>query len=816
MNPSTLYLSVAGMRCADCASTIENELKNTKGVLKTSVNYGSEKASVEYDSDLISPSHIIQKVKELNYDVLTSSATLSIKGMHCSSCVLSIESALADSDSIISADVNFGAEKATVEFLPNSISLPEIKELITRQGYEVLDSKSVDVFEEQSSLKLQELRRLRNRLIFSAAIGALVLLGSMKEFFPWLPEGLSNWYVLFILTTPVLFWGGSEFYKGTWAALKRKTADMNTLIAIGTSAAYLYSVIATFTPNFLIEGELELSIYYDTACMIIALILLGRYLETRARMRTTRAITKLMELKPATARVVREGRELDLPSGDIRVGDEVIVRPGERVPVDGVLTEGTGSVDESMITGEPIPLDKLVGEKVTGGTINVSRVFKMQATAVGIDTVLSQIINVVEKAMSSKAPVERLVDRVASYFVPAVIGAASLTFVIWILAVPEPSFNFAMLNSISVLIVACPCALGLATPTAVMVGIGRGAENGVLIKNGQALELATKIHTVIFDKTGTLTMGKPTVTDVIILDGVEKEIIGLAAGAEKDSLHPLAKAVIKYAKDNKIPIKQAGKVEIYPGGGIGAEVDGKSLLIGNIRLMSSMGIDLESITYDIEKLSKEKKTLVFVALNNMPSAIIAFRDTVKQYSAAVIDSIERMGMEVFMLTGDTESSAQITAHELGIKNVLSGVLPSEKAQLVRQQKSKSGGVIAMVGDGINDAPALIESDIGIAIGAGEDIAMESADIVLTGNDLRGVITAVDLSRKTTGIIKQNLFFALIYNIVLIPLAAGALYPFFGILVSPVYAAAAMALSSVSVVTNSLRLRGYQPKLRFNL
>jgi len=641
-----------------------------------------------------------------------------------------------------------------------------------------------------------------------------MVLGSIPKMFgvhvPWIPGWLSSPFLQLLLATPVQFWAGLRFYRGAWAAVQHRTADMNTLIALGTSAAYAYSVVATFLPHAFTRAGLAPEVYYETAAIIVTLILLGRFLEARAKGRASEAIRRLMALAPQTARVVRNGEEVEIPAEEVQVGDIVVVRPGERIPVDGVVLEGYSAVDESMVTGESVPVDKGPGDLVIGGTLNRMGAFRFRATRVGKDTTLSQIIRLVEEAQTRKAPVQRLADRISAVFVPAVIIVATLTFLVWWIWGPQPSVTFALANFIAVLIIACPCALGLATPTAILVGTGKGAELGVLIKGGEALEAAGRVQVVILDKTGTLTRGRPTLTDAHPVNGFsEVDLLRWAGSAERGSEHPIGQAVVEAARARGIALADLQAFEAVPGGGIVARVEGRSVIVGTLRLLRERGVPPNGLLEVVDRLSQEGRTPMAVAVDGIAAGVLAVADTLKPHAREVIEELRRMGLQVAILTGDTRRTAEAIARQLGVDRVLSEILPHQKVEEVRRLQSE-GYRVAFVGDGINDAPALAQADLGIAIGAGTDVAMEAADIVLVGDDLWGIVRAIRLSRATLRTIRQNLFWAFAYNVALIPVAAGALYPFFGVLLNPVFAAAAMALSSVTVVSNSLRLRRFNP------
>ncbi|MFW6128777.1 MAG: heavy metal translocating P-type ATPase [Candidatus Aminicenantaceae bacterium] len=749
----------------------------------------------------------IKSVRKSGYEVGTTSIEIPIQGMHCASCVQNIEKALLQSRGVTKAAVNLATEKAKVEYIPSEISLAEIQRTIEQTGYKVLKVPSEEeVRDTEKAIREKEYRRLKQKFFTGLALAVIIFLGSSTHLFPWVPDFLSHFFVLWLLATPVQFWIGWQFYKGTGSAFKHRRADMNTLIAVGTSAAYLYSVAATVFPSLFARTGIEPKVYFDTSAIIIVLILFGRLLEARAKGQTSDAIKRLIGLQPKTARVVRDGKEQDIPVEKVLVGDEIVVRPGEKIPVDGVVIRGKSSVDESMITGESIPVNKKISDEVIGATINRTGSFQFKATKVGKDTALAQIIKLVQDAQGSKAPIQRLADIIAGYFVPIVISIAIVTFVIWFVFGPPPALTFALLNFVAVMIIACPCALGLATPTAVMVGTGKGAENGILIKGGESLETAHRIQTIVFDKTGTLTKGEPEVTDIVSLNSFpENKILKYAASAEKNSEHSLGEAIIKSANGRNIEIAEAKDFRAVEGHGIEARVEGKNILIGNKKLMKDRGVHVGDLEKMAEKFAGEGKTPIYISFDRKPAGLIAVADTLKENSVQAVEKLKKLGLEVVMLTGDNRKTAEAIARKAGFKRVLPEVLPEDKVHEIKRLQSE-GKKVAMVGDGINDAPALAQADIGIAIGSGTDVAVEASDITLVKDDLQGVASAIQLSKKTIQTIKQNLFWAFFYNSAGIPIAAGILYPFFGILLNPIFASAAMAFSSVSVVSNSLRLR----------
>lgn len=736
--------------------------------------------------------------------------------MSCASCVARVEQALSSVPGVISTNVNLASQKATVEYTEGT-DIAELRQAVAGAGYKL--GAEAQTLEDAITATQRELRSVRNQFIWAAVLAASIMAIMWAPDFAWKP------YLLWALATPVQFWAGLRFYRGAWGALRHKTADMNTLIATGTSAAYFYSTVAVLFPFLFTFGGIEPNLYFDTSAAIIALVLLGRFLEARARGQTSAAIKTLIGLRPKTAMVIRNGKEMQILVNDVRVGDLILVRPGERVPVDGVVRRGYSSIDESMITGESMPVEKKVGDEVIGGTINKTGSFQFKATRVGKDTTLAQIVRLVEEAQGSKAPIQRLADIIASYFVPIVIGIALITFVIWFLIGPAPTLTIALLNFIAVLIIACPCALGLATPAAITVGTGRGAENGILIRSAEALERAHQLTTVLLDKTGTLTLGQPRVTDIIASPRwSEEEVLRLAASAEHGSEHPIGEAIVRAAREKKLSLPPASGFTAIPGLGVEASVKKKRLLLGNLRLMKKRGLALKGLGEKAEHLRVKGKTVMFLGVDGKIAGIIALADTLKPGAKAAVSALHRMGIEVGMLTGDNRRTAKAIAQEVGIDRVLAEVLPEYKAQEVKKLQDE-GRVVAMVGDGINDAPALAQADVGIAIGTGTDVAMETGDITLISGDLMGIVTAISLSRRTIRTIKQNLFWAFAYNTALIPVAGGVLYLIFGgsgvpsglnfILgnhgfLNPILAAAAMAVSSLTVVFNSLRLRWFKP------
>jgi len=807
-------IPINGMSCAACAARIEKGLGSVEGVSQANVNFAAEKAAVLFDPNKTDLLHLIDKVKDLGYGARVEKVLLPIRGMSCAACVNKVEKALRSIKGVTQAGVNFATERASVEYLPEEVTLRDLKKVVRDAGYEVLEVEEEDIVERERIAREAELSRLKWKFVTGLVLLIPILL------FMWGASflekiGLSRkitFFLQFLLATPVQFWVGRQFYAGFWKATKNKTSDMNTLIAVGTSAAYIYSFIVTFAPHLIMVEGLMLDVYFDTSAAIIVLILLGRFLEARAKGRTSEAIKKLMGLQPKTARVIRDGKEMDISLREVIPGDIVLVRPGEKIPVDGIVREGYSSVDESMVTGESIPIEKRMGDKVIGAAINKSGSFQFEATRVGKDTVLAQIIRLVQEAQGSKPPIARMADVIASYFVPAVILVAIATFLIWYFFGPHPSLTYAFLNFVAVLIIACPCSLGLATPTSIMVGTGKGAENGILIRGAEALETAHQLDTIVLDKTGTLTKGEPSVTDIVESKRfTQKEILTLSASAERRSEHPLGEAIVKKAMEEGLTLLDPKDFQAIAGQGIEATIDSKRILLGNKKMMDERKVNLNGMADRSEQLSYEGKTPMFLAVDGEMAGVIAVADTLKDHSKKAVEALHRMGLEVIMLTGDNRRTAEAIAKQAGIDRVLAEVLPEMKAEEVKRLQSE-GKKVGMVGDGINDAPALAQADVGIAIGTGTDVAMESSDITLIGGDLKGIVTAIALSKATIRNIKQNLFWAFAYNTILIPVAAGVLFPFFGILLNPIFAAGAMAFSSVTVVSNALRLRRFNPPM----
>jgi P-type Cu+ transporter len=746
---------------------------------------------------------------------------LGIDGMHCASCVARVEQELARTPGVVDAAVNLMSEQATVSYLPQSTDVADLQEAVRRAGYTPRPAADagVDVVQRQDLDREREYRTLMRKSWFAAAISLPVVVLSYPDLFGldgwsfFVKGSDSLWWVwrsLGLVTVPVLVWAGGQFYTGAWQALRHRTANMYTLIALGISAAWLYSTAAVWWPSIFPKASFAQE-YYDVSAVVVALVTLGMALEVKAKGRSSEAIRKLIGLQAKTARVVRDGLELDVPIADVLVGDTVVVRPGEKVPVDGVITEGESSLDESMVTGESLPVDKTVGDQVIGATINKTGAFRFQATKVGADTALASIVRMVGDAQASKLPIQRIVDQVAGIFVPAVMIIAIVAFVVWFNLGPTPALAYAVIVFVTVLIIACPCALGLATPTSLTVGMGKGAEQGVLFRGGDALQAARALEVIVLDKTGTITHGQPALTDVIPVTGFEEaQVLRLAAAVERDSEHPLAQAIVTAAGERGLDVSLPARFDAIPGHGVQADVQGRTVLLGNRKLMADRGITTAALDEQAQRLAGEGKTPMYVAIDGRAAGLVAVADTIKPDSVAAIARLRRAGLEVVMMTGDNERTAQAIALQVGVDRVLAEVLPQDKAHEV-QKLQLEGKKVGMVGDGINDAPALTQADVGFAIGTGTDVAIEASDVTLVGGSLQSVATAIEISQATMRNIKQNLLGAFIYNGAGLPIAAGVFYPLFGVLLSPLIGAAAMAFSSLTVVSNANRLRRWQPR-----
>lgn len=809
-------LKIDGMTCAACAKTVERVSKKQPGVQEASVNFATEKLNINYDEEKIKLEDIQDAVAKAGYklSVETTNKTLKLEGMSCAACAKTIEKVTGRLNGVVEANVNFATEKLTVSFDSSLVRTSDIKKAIEKAGYKAIEEESnVDADKEK---KEKEMKSLWNRFLISAIFGAPLLIIAMVPMLTarlniMLPDIINPMlhmkvYALLelALVLPIMYTGRKYFIVG-FRSLLRLSPNMDSLISIGTSAAFIYSLFAVIE---IFTGNSGYEMYFESAGVILTLITLGKYLESVTKGKTSEAIKKLMGLAPKTATIIKDNKEVEIPIDEVEAGDIVVVKPGEKMPVDGEVVEGTTSVDESMLTGESIPVEKNVGNKIIGASINKNGFIKYKATKVGKDTALAQIIKLVENAQGSKAPIARMADVISGYFVPVVIALALTSSLAWFIS--GKSGVFALTIFISVLVIACPCALGLATPTAIMVGTGKGAEYGVLIKSGSALETAHKIQTIVFDKTGTLTEGKPKVTDIVTEKDIDENyLLQIAAAAEKGSEHPLGEAIVKEAEERKLEFKNNENFKAIPGHGIEVDIDGKSVLLGNKKLMTESKVSLGNLENAADKLAEEGKTPMYIAVNGSLTGIIAVADTVKENSRKSIERLHEMGIQVAMITGDNRRTAEAIAKQVGIDKALAEVLPEDKANEVKKLQAE-GKKVAMVGDGINDAPALAQADIGIAIGSGTDVAMESADIVLMRSDLMDVPAAIQLSKKTITNIKQNLFWAFGYNTLGIPVAMGVLYLFGGPLLNPIIAALAMSFSSVSVLTNALRLKGFKP------
>jgi heavy metal translocating P-type ATPase len=808
---------IEGMTCASCVSRVEKAIRAVPGVASANVNLATEKATVAF-SGRPDPRAVTAAIEKAGYATPEETAELQIEGMTCASCVARIEKALAAVPGVTSAAVNLATERALVSYIAGSVTRAALENAVRVSGYDVINSAEGAKSDDAEDRRAAEIGSLGRSLAIAATLTIPLFVMEMgSHYVPaihmWIMTNIgmpTNLYIQFVLATVVLFGPGLRFFRKGIPNLLRGTPDMNSLVVLGTSAAWFYSIVSTFLPSLLPSGTAY--VYYEAAAVIVTLILLGRFLEARAKGRTSQAIKRLVGLQPKTARVIRNGVVVELALEQVVVGDRIEIRPGDRVPVDGAVLEGDSYVDESMISGEPVPVRKTVGAEIVGGTINKTGAFTFAATKVGADTVLAQIIRMVEEAQGSKLPIQALVDKVTSWFVPAVIGAAVLTFAAWYVFGPSPALTFALVNAVAVLIIACPCAMGLATPTSIMVGTGRAAELGILFRKGEALQTLRSAQVVALDKTGTLTKGKPELTDMAVRTGFDRnDVLRLVASIETKSEHPIAEAIVAAAERDELALSEVTTFEAKPGFGVAGTVSGKRVLVGADRAMAKAGIDVSEFAGVAGMLGDEGKSPLYAAIDGQLAAIIAVSDPIKETSVDAIRALHDLGLRVAMITGDNGRTAQAVAKRLGIDEVVAEVLPDGKVDAIKRLRA-GNRVVAFVGDGINDAPALAEADVGLAVGTGTDIAIESADVVLMSGDLRGVVNAIAISKATIGNIKQNLFWAFAYNVTLIPVAAGVLFPINGVLMSPILAAGAMALSSVFVLGNALRLKRFAPPL----
>jgi len=852
MSKARIVLPIEGMTCASCAATVQEALAGATGVATAGVNFATNKAAIEYDSAQTNVAQLIKTVREAGYNCGKASVTFGIVDLHYAPSVAPLEKSLSRVNGVIRAVANQATETATVDYIPGVVGAEDLENAVSAAGFEVAAPIAAeDPLERERIARSREIRTLTWKFVVAAVVAVIAMLGSMllmadrpmgengtmkqvdllgRLLMP-LAISLRDWVAgqgwaieldwvkwgLAIITLPVVIWSGQQFYKGTWSGFRHRTADMNTLIGVGTAAAYLYSLVATAAPNLFLRAGLPADVYYEAVAAIIALVLLGRLLEARAKGRTSEAIRRLATLRAKTAHVLRDGKETEIAVEAVVVGDLLIVKPGEKVPVDGIVTEGASAVNESMLTGEPIPVGKRPGDEVIGGTLNTTGSITFRATRVGKETALGQIVQLVEDAQATKAPIQKLADRVAGVFVPMVIAISIAAFVAWFDLGPSPEARavvFAVVAFVTVLIIACPCALGLATPTAILVGTGKAAEYGILVRSGEALERLAKVKTVLLDKTGTITEGKPTVTHIVTAkkpDGTPispADVLKWAASVEQRSEHPLAAAILRAAQDKQVSLLPVEKFAAMEGRGVRGTVDRRIIEVISLRHARERSLELGSLGGDADRLAAQGRSPVICVVNNTVYAVIAISDPIKPTSKTAIELLKKRGIGVIMVSGDSKKGAQAVANEVVIDEVIAEVLPSQKADLVKKLQRQGGGGIVMVGDGINDAPALAQADVGIAIGTGTDIAMEASDVTLIRGDLRAVYTAIELARRTMRTIRWNLIWAFGYNIVLIPVAAGVLYPVTGWLLSPVLASAAMSLSSVSVLFSSLRLRSW--------
>lgn len=809
---SHIEIGITGMSCASCVGRVERALADEPGIARAQVNLATAKAQVEFDGQADSAA-AIRAIEKAGYQAVTQSAEITVHGMSCGSCVSRVEKAIHQIAGVVKASVNLTTQKAAVTFLPDMVTVSQVHQAIRDAGYEPQKAESSPAQDTQDHEALD----LRNKTLFAAVLTVPIVFIAMGKMLPGLDAFFASimshrgWMgIEWLLTTPVLFYAGARFFRSGYAELKHLNPGMNSLVMIGSSAAYFYSVVAFLVPGIFPAGTAES--YFEAAAVIVTLILLGRYLEHIAKGRTSEAIKKLLRLQAKTARVVRNGETVEMTIENVIAGDRIQVRPGDRIPVDGMVEEGHSYVDESMISGEPVPVAKETGSEVVGGTINKNGSLLFRATRVGGDTVLSQIVKMVEQAQADKPPIQQLADRIAGIFVPIVILVAIVTFGAWYWLGPEPTLSYAFVTSVSVLLIACPCAMGLATPTAIMVSTGKGAEMGVLFRRGAALETLAKMDTVVLDKTGTLTQGRPELTDFVVLQGDHDELLGWVAAIEAQSEHPIGEAIVSAAKARGLELPGVTAFNTEPGYGIEARVAGRQIHIGADRYMERLGVDLAAAKAQAQALAEEGKTPFYAAVDGKLAVAIAVTDPLKAGSVEAIARLKSLGLEVAMLTGDNRLTAEAIARQVGIQRVLAEVLPQQKAEEVKRLQDE-GRRVAFVGDGINDAPALAQAHVGIAIGTGTDVAIEAGDVVLMRGDLRGIVDATALSRRTRGTILGNFFWAYGYNLALIPVAAGALFPVAGFLLNPMLAAGAMSLSSLFVLTNSLRLRRFSTQAR---
>ncbi|MDX8322810.1 heavy metal translocating P-type ATPase [Agrobacterium tumefaciens] len=810
-------IAIEGMTCASCVGRVEKAIAKVPGVVKASVNLATERADIAF-SGAPNVSAVVDAVRNAGYSVDEKTIELDIEGMTCASCVGRVEKALKAVSGVSDASVNLATERATVRVAGNAVSAARLAEAISQAGYKANEIVADKAKGDEPDRREAELRGLKISLATAVALTLPVfilemgshLVPAIHDFVMETVGMRESWYLQFALTTLVLFGPGLRFFKKGIPALLRLAPDMNSLVVLGTAAAWGFSVVATFVPEILPRGTAN--VYYEAAAVIVTLILLGRFLEARAKGRTSEAIKRLVGLQAKSARVMRNGETIDVPLQDVATGDVIVVRPGEKVPVDGLVLDGSSYVDESMITGEPVPVTKTAGSEVVGGTVNRNGSFTFRATKVGADTLIAQIIRMVEEAQADKLPIQALVDKVTNWFVPAVMLAALATFIVWFILGPDPALTFALINAVAVLIIACPCAMGLATPTSIMVGTGRAAEMGVLFRRGDALQTLRDADVIAVDKTGTLTLGKPTLVHFTTTEGFDQdEVLRLVASLESRSEHPIAEAIVEAAKHGGLTLADAAGFEATPGFGVAATVDGRKVEAGADRFMVKLGYDIAKFADDADRLGREGQSPLYAAVDGRLAAIIAVADPIKPTTPEAIAALHALGLKVTMITGDNRRTAEAIARRLGIDEVVAEVLPDGKVEAVKRLAA-DGRRVAFVGDGINDAPALAAADVGLAIGTGTDVAIESADVVLMSGDLRGVANAIALSKATIRNIRQNLFWAFAYNAALVPVAAGILYPANGVLLSPVLAAGAMALSSVFVLTNALRLKSFRPPL----